>query len=355
MDGVVQEARRADSDTGTVFGGGQRASGPRGSDGRNIGTLGGSEPHAGLRFDRSVPLGGYAWWYIDALSDDGAFGLTLIAFLGSVFSPYYAWARGRGPANPLNHCALNVALYGPRGGRWAMTERGMCQVSRYASLLSIGPSAMSWRGDSLIVQVDERCAPLPRRLKGEIRLDPASLTEHSYFLDGAGRHRWTPYAPEGRISVRFSEPDLTWSGTAYFDSNCGSEPLEDAFVDWTWSRAHAAARTIVLYDVNARDGSEGSLGLEFSAQGVGRPIELPPLADLPRSGWRVARRTRADSVDGARVARTLEDAPFYSRSLLRTQLFGEACHAVHESLDLDRFRSRWVQCLLPFRMPRIAG
>jgi hypothetical protein len=25
---------------------------------------------------------------------------------------------------------------------------------------------------------------------------------------------------------------------------------------------------------------------------------------------------------------------------------------VHESLDLDRFRRPWVQCLLPFRMPR---
>ena len=289
------------------------------------------------------------------MSDDGAFGLTLIAFLGSVFSPYYAWARRRGAANPLEHCALNVALYGPRGGRWAMTERGMSQTSRSASRLSIGPSAMRWSGDSLIVRVEERCAPLPRRLKGEIRLHPASLTEHSYFLDGAGRHRWTPYAPAGRIEVRFSEPDFAWSGSAYFDSNCGSEPLEEAFVDWTWSRAHAAGRTIVLYDVNARDGSQSSLGLEFSAQGSGRPIELPPRAELPRTGWRVPRPTRADSIDAVSIARTLEDAPFYSRSLLRTQLLGESCLAVHESLDLDRFRSRWVQCLLPFRMPRISG
>ncbi len=71
-----------------------------------------------------VPHGGYAWWYLDALSDDGAHGLTIIAFIGSVFSPYYAWARRHGPADPANHCALNVALYGPRGKRWCMTERG---------------------------------------------------------------------------------------------------------------------------------------------------------------------------------------------------------------------------------------
>ena len=67
---------------------------------------------------------GYAWWYVDALSDDGRHGLTLIAFIGSVFSPYYALARRRGRGDPQHHCALNVALYGAGGRGWAMTERG---------------------------------------------------------------------------------------------------------------------------------------------------------------------------------------------------------------------------------------
>ncbi|MGB5835339.1 MAG: hypothetical protein WBG92_25590, partial [Thiohalocapsa sp.] len=44
----------------------------------------------------SVPPRGYAWWYVDALSDDGEHGLTLIAFIGSVFSPYYFSGRRRG-------------------------------------------------------------------------------------------------------------------------------------------------------------------------------------------------------------------------------------------------------------------
>jgi carotenoid 1,2-hydratase len=35
-----------------------------------------------------VAPGGYAWWYLDALSDDGRHGLVVIAFIGSVFSPY---------------------------------------------------------------------------------------------------------------------------------------------------------------------------------------------------------------------------------------------------------------------------
>ena len=43
-----------------------------------------------------VPSGGYLWWYVDALSDCGRYGLSIIAFVGSVFSPYYAWARRKG-------------------------------------------------------------------------------------------------------------------------------------------------------------------------------------------------------------------------------------------------------------------
>ena len=66
---------------------------------------------AGPCFDQAVDPGGYAWWYIDAVSDDRRHGLTVIAFVGSVFSPYYAWTGRR---DPLNHCAVNVALYGPR-------------------------------------------------------------------------------------------------------------------------------------------------------------------------------------------------------------------------------------------------
>jgi len=53
-----------------------------------------------------------------------------------------------------------------------------------------------------------------------------------------------------------------------------------------------------------------------------------------------------------REVRRLEDAPFYARAELRTRLFGEDGHAVHETLDADRFAARWVKLLLPWRMPR---
>jgi carotenoid 1,2-hydratase len=54
------------------------------------------------------------------------------------------------------------------------------------------------------------------------------------------------------------------------------------------------------------------------------------------------------------VLSTLEDTPFYVRSLLRTQLLGENVTAVHESLDIPRLVSLPVQLMLPWRMPRRA-
>ena len=57
-----------------------------------------------LGFDADVPLNGYRWWYVDGLSDDSQHSLTVIAFIGSVFSPYYFAARQKGPAgSPGSH------------------------------------------------------------------------------------------------------------------------------------------------------------------------------------------------------------------------------------------------------------
>ena len=48
----------------------------------------------------------------------------------------------------------------------------------------------------------------------------------------------------------------------------------------------------------------------------------------------------------------MEDSPFYLRSELSTRIEGHDVHAVGETLDLDRFRSRIVKLMLPWRMPR---
>ena len=303
----------------------------------------------GPRFDTVVPPGGYAWWYIDATSADGACGLTVIAFVGSVFSPYYKLSGRR---NPDNHCAINVSLNGPRGSAWAMTERTARQVDRARHHFSAGPSSMRWDGEALVIDIAEFSAPLPYKVRGTIRVTPEMVCSTAFALDPEARHRWHPVAPRAHVEVALTDPGLRWSGAGYFDSNFGDEPLEDGFADWHWSRAHLRQDVAVLYEGRRRDGTPFDLALRMDRAGNWHDVDQPAPAPLPRTGWLIERTTRADAGFTPRVVKTWVDAPFYARSKLSTRLFGENVDAVHESLSLDRFRSTIVQGMLPFRMPR---
>lgn len=273
-----------------------------------------------------------------------------------MFSPYYARARRRsadGRADPLNHCAVNVALYGRGAKRWAMTERGRRQVQCDASALQIGPSALQWSGDTLTIEIDEVTVPWPSRLRGVVRLHAAPRFDHPVLLSAAGQHRWFPIAPSARVEVDLSAPGLRWSGPGYLDSNRGDAPLEQAFTRWDWARAHLSqGRSAVVYDVDRVDAAPLDIGLEFRNDGTVNPFDSPRRAALPSSLWRVARSARGEPGEPMHVVQTLTDAPFYARSLVRTRWLGEAVTAMHESLSLQRFDSAWVQAMLPFRMPR---
>ena len=307
---------------------------------------------APVRFDQPVPPGGYHWWYVDALSDDGRHGLTIIAFIGSVFSPYYKWARRKGPAEPLNHAAVNVCLYGAGGHRWAMTERGHAAVARDATRFRVGPSGLAWDDGTLTIDLDEVTFPLPGRIRGRVRLRPESRNTEAFALDAEGLHQWQPLAPAARVEVALKKPGLAWQGHGYLDSNWGAVPLEAGFVRWDWSRAPLEGGSAVLYEGLRRDDTPFALALRFDDEGRPTPFTPPPARTLPKTRiWRIPRHTRAEGAEAA-IAATLEDTPFYARSLVRTRLLGQATTAVHESLELDRFALPVVQAMLPFRMPR---
>jgi carotenoid 1,2-hydratase len=317
---------------------------------------------ATIDFTRPVAAGGYLWWYLDAISDDGTQAMTLIVFIGSVFSPYYHSARRRGPADPENHCAFNTILYGPGNRkRWSMTERSNANLERRPHALQIGPSRLTWDGTELIARIDERCAPFPRRMRGTITLTPTPLTGHSLWLDRLGRHRWHPLAPVSRVRVAMDSPSVHWEGNGYLDSNEGNEPLARGFSGWDWSREPSAdGGCRVLYETRAEHAQPQRLALRFGTDGSLQEDRQPLSShELPRTPvWRMARRTLQESdrdsgSGGAAVHRTLEDTPFYARSLVHRPGDGEAAiHAMHESLCMRRFEQRWVQTLLPFRMPR---
>ncbi|MEM9171610.1 MAG: carotenoid 1,2-hydratase [Pseudomonadota bacterium] len=307
-------------------------------------------------FDTEVTEFGYRWWYADVVSDDGAIGLVIIGFIGSVFSPYYASSRRRGNGDPRAHCAMNAIVYEPQRKSWAMTERSESSLEPLQHGVRIGPSQMQWQDRELVISINERCNPLPRRWQGEIRITPQITQPRAFELHSNGNHWWWPAVPIAHARVALQSPSLAFSGSAYVDTNYGHAPLERDFVGWNWTRRemhHAelaslpASEPLLTYATRQRDGGTRTLSLGWSDESDGLCIAPTPARQrLPHGGWRVARETLLDG--GAPQVRTLEDTPFYVRSLLQR----EQQRWMHESLDLDRFASRWVQCLLPFRMPR---
>ncbi|NVB38053.1 carotenoid 1,2-hydratase [Pseudenhygromyxa sp. WMMC2535] len=346
------------------------------------------------RFDWPVAPGGYAWWYVDVISDDHRLGLTIIIFVGSVFSPHYfaarrrASARGEAPPDPTRHSAVNVALYQPgapalldRGRNkraWALSEYPSAQRER--ARLGVGASTIAWTEDEhgplLQVEIDEREPFLGRRpifahaIRGRVRLRPAAIFGPRIELDPwreQPRHRWYPVAPMGRAEVEFEAPALRFEGSAYHDVNEGDEALEAGFRSWSWARAELGEHAGILYDVvDPRGGLHPRGWRLFPSTRTLAPIadgELGAASELPRSFWGMHRPIRVRPGEQPQLIETLEDSPFYTRNLVHaaigarppeTETATETLSTVtmHESVDLERFRASSTQFLLPFRTRR---
>jgi carotenoid 1,2-hydratase len=250
-----------------------------------------------------------------------------------------------------------------------MTERGARHVQRDVTSFRVGPSGLHWNGQALHIDLDERASPLPRRVQGRVTLHPTATTTFVAPIDHAGRHRWQPIAPCARLEVSLREPALSWRGSGYFDANEGDESISRGFTRWDWMRTCERDATTVIYDVDPRGGLPKLIARRFARDGSHVAVDVTPRKPLAATPlWRIDRQVRALGMDTAsgfagrsvreprvRVARTLEDTPFYARSLMSLHSGDDReppIHAVHETLDADRLDSTVVQWMLPFRMPR---
>ncbi|MEL6607310.1 MAG: carotenoid 1,2-hydratase [Pseudomonadota bacterium] len=288
------------------------------------------------------------------MSTDGTRAISIIAFIGSVFSPWYAWSGRR---NPANNVCINVATYGP-GGRFTMTDRGTSALRQTQETFTVGPSSLRWTGTELVIDINEVSGPpIISRVRGQVRITPAAITDVELPLTPDGAHIWRPFAPTSRISVDLEAEGWQWDGHGYFDANFGTRALEQDFSYWTWGRyPHKDATgdgSLCFYDATRLDGSELAVGLRFDAQGQPTVMQTPPpKAKIARSLWAVRRETRADAGYKPKQVKNMLDAPFYSRSAVRTQYAGQETLGVHEALDLTRFRSPLIKPMLAVRVPR---
>ena len=226
---------------------------------------------------------GYAWWYVDGISRDGSRAVSVIGFIGSVFSPWYGWSGRR---NPADHCCINVALYG-RGGRWTMTDRGESALRQSTTTLEVGPSRMHWDGTALTIHIDEMSVPHLDRLRGTIRVHPAAITGVELPLHPNGAHVWRPFAPVAEIEVDLDRPGWRWTGHGYLDANFGTRALEADFRTWTWARLPSRDGAVCFYDAARRDGSTARRG--GPVRRAGRRAVVRAAAPRPAARGRAGR------------------------------------------------------------------
>lgn len=234
-----------------------------------------------------------------------------------------------------------------------MTDRGSSALRQSKDCLQVGPSSLRWTGQDLVIKIDEVSSlPMISRMRGQIIVRPSAVTSVELPLSAGGEHVWRPFAPIADISVQLEAKGWQFDGHGYFDSNFGTRPLEHDFNTWTWARYPTATGATCFYDAKRSDGTILDTAINFLPDGSACHVAAPPSTPFKRTLWALQRHTRADAGTTPRQVKAMLDAPFYSRSVVETQIDGETVQGVHEALDLKRYAHPLLKAMLAVRVPR---
>jgi carotenoid 1,2-hydratase len=104
--------------------------------------------------------------------------------------------------------------------------------------------------------------------------------------------------------------------------------------------------------VREKNAQENLLALTFTPNGTIDHFEPPPRQALPKTIWGIQRHMRNQSSETLAVKKVLENTPFYTRSVLNSELLGEKVLSFHETLSVPKLTLATTQLMLPWRMPR---
>ncbi len=288
--------------------------------------------------------GSYRWFYADVTAGD--YSAVFIFMVGSLFSARYSAGAPRG-ARPLEHCAVNFALYhqGVRQ-RWVLSEYPAASVQRRGRALRIGRSLFEYALDGTVrLEVDERCAPFGGTVRARLVLEPQVPAAEEVQLVPGLPHYWQALAPRAKARLEVGSEGVTAEGLGYHDSNHGAELLGARLPGWHWARVHGPEETVVDYHL-----PEGVAPLRVTASAVGTKSERRPLLAEARptslTGWGL--RVPAHLYAGNTVVgepRLLESSPFYARVEARRA----GVDVMGEVADFRRFHSPLIRWMAHFR------
>jgi carotenoid 1,2-hydratase len=281
--------------------------------------------------------GAYRWYYADVGCGDVS--AVVIFLVGSLFSPRYA---ARPHALPIEHCAVNFALYvGGRRRQWVLTEYPTATQS--GGVLSIGRSSLRVCADGTVeIDLRERLAPFGPETRAEMVLRPTAPGVGAVPLLPDGSHTWEPRAPRCEAELRLPLLGQSLQGHGYHDANAGDAPLGSSLPSWSWTRVHAPDRTAIDFRLPAGE----RITLRTGTEGSSLARDQMPSPNETSTSWGL-RVPRTLSAGGLEVPAPdlVESSPFYARQVARA---GEL-HAIGEVADFRRFRSPLVRWMARFR------
>jgi carotenoid 1,2-hydratase len=284
-----------------------------------------------------VPAAGYAWWSIDAESDDGQHRIHVSAALGAPFA-----AARTGVQAP--EASLHVALYGPSDRFLHQVERPG-RIDRGAGHLNVGASRLRWERGDLVIDLAQRRRVGRQLLRGRITLSMPSQTRESRVLDPGGVHNWWPVCAGARVRVELDQPRVSWRGAAVHQVRWGQEPPVRVFHRWTALHTLHADGALVHCGTEQRDGVRQATSVLISADGAVTPLLAPEGTSLGTTRWGL----RPACNGTVMASQILEDTPYFVRSRLVLKTPEGPRAATLEHYDLARWQQRWVQALLPWR------
>lgn len=287
--------------------------------------------------------GAYRWFYADVTA--GEYSAVCIFMVGSLFSPRYSVGARRG-ALPLEHCAVNFALY--RRGvrqRWVLSEYPRAAMMRGGRALHIGASRLEYGADGTVcMEVDERCAPFGGRVRARLVLEPQVPAAEEVQLVPGVPHYWRALAPRAKARLEVHSERVASEGLGYHDSNHGAELLGARLSGWQWARTHGPEETVVEYHLPG-----GVAPLRVTAGRLGTRAERAPAPQAPRetnlTGWGLRVPTRLGEHHPPAAPRLLESSPFYARVESRHA----GLDAMGEVANFRRFHSPFIRWMAHFR------
>ena len=217
--------------------------------------------------------GGFLWWYVDVVNDDGD-GVVLIFSFGLPFLPGYAHAaRKKEGQTPESRPSVNVAVY--QNGKpvfYSLEELHPDDVSWGENRQwTFGHSTLDIDVETGVCVVHLRCA-----VPGTSDLLEGTVMVRGTVPDIAfgeiGDHLWGPLLTpaRGTVDLTFGDETFRFEGDGYVDRNGSEKPLHDlGFRSWTWGRVFDGSCEKVYYILwPVGDGDPTALGFEFHPKSV---------------------------------------------------------------------------------------